>query len=106
MVMMIIMCIFYRLAYEYSGQVRKDECLQKLGQTADFLHPLSDYTIHPKPGVSETDEDLFATLQRTEEIAATTNERWEAVTEFTGPSRKPTAVIQTVRMPEKAPLGA
>jgi hypothetical protein len=83
-----------------------DECLRKLGETADFVHQLRDYTVEQKPGVSESDEDLFATLQKTEQIATSVNQRWDAVTESTGPTTKPTTVIQTVRPMETTPMGA
>ncbi len=83
----------------------KDACLQKLGETGDFLHQLRDFTVHPKPGVSENDEDLFSTLGQTEEITTSVNERWENVTRYTGPSVRPNgADIQTVRLPEQSTL--
>ncbi|MSR67853.1 hypothetical protein EXS65_03470 [Candidatus Peribacteria bacterium] len=84
----------------------KDACLQKLSETGDLLHQLNDFTVHPKPGVSQNDEDLFSTLGETEQITTSVNQRWESVTKYTGPSIRPSADIQTIRLPEYNPLKA
>ncbi len=83
-----------------------DECRQTLGKTADFLHSLRDYTTEQKPGVSEKDNDLFATLAIQENIASSVNERWNAVTDYTGNTTRPTVNIQTTRPPDTVTFSA